>query len=161
MFRDDLLDALRADLVNERRHLATYLYLASAITGPHAAEYREFFEGAAKQELQHVLAFQDRIWGLGDVVPSFEIPLSPRRPGNMTVPGALLAAIELEREVVENYARRLAALDEPHVMTAARVGAPTLSEGERAYMKVFYEEQLQDSYEDLEKMQRLYKEQPL
>lgn len=160
--RDDLLADLCADLANERLHMATYLYLASAITGPHAVEYREFFEAAAKQELQHVLAFQDRIWGLGGTVPAFALSCTTGRQDGLggfalqfTVPGAILAAIKLESAVIENYALRLASLDGGASGPAQSTGAAYLSASERAYMKVFYEEQLKDSYEDLEKLRRL------
>lgn len=138
----DAIDKMNTDLVNERTHLAFYLSNASSISGPHALEYRELFEQAAAGEMKHVLAFQDRIYGLGGTAGT---AVGAYRQFAHVV-DALAYAIQLEREVVENYTRRLEELD-------ALEEAPAV----RAYLKVFYEEQLKDSYEDGERLRRLYR----
>jgi endonuclease III-like uncharacterized protein len=56
-----------------------------------------------------------------------------------------MLAIKLEEEVVTNYTQRLTQLDE------LAVAHPEVA----AYLKVFYEDQIQDSYEDCEHMHRL------
>ena len=138
MTHDELISLLNADLRNERMHLDFYLYHASAIVGLHAEEYREFLLNAAKGELAHVLAFQDRIYGLGgDVWPGANEFKRLELPEDI-----LRYASAIEAEVVENYTKRLAQLEECKLPVAA-------------YLKVFYEDQLQDSYEDGERIRRI------
>jgi bacterioferritin len=138
----DLIAALRADLTNEWQHLHFYLYHASAVSGLHAAEYREFLEEAADGERKHVAQFLDRLFGLGEnVLPP---PGNLMFPANTDVELILNAAIQLEREVIAQFTQHLADLEDFD-------GDPVIA----AYFKVFYEDQLQDSYEDCEKMQRL------
>jgi bacterioferritin (cytochrome b1) len=136
------LELMTADLRNEWTHLQFYLYHASAVAGLHAHEYKEFFTAAAKGEMAHVQAFLDRLFGLNVATPPVGGHDFPRFTA---VEHALSHAMQLEQDVVENYATRLTQLDE---LAAAH---PTTA----AYLKVFYEDQLQDSYEDLEHMRRL------
>lgn len=136
------LELMNADLQNEWTHLQFYLYHASSITGLHAAEYREFFTDAAKGEMQHVQMFLDRLFGL-----NFGLPNSSGKqfPMLTRVEDALRHAVLLEEDVVKNYTKRLAQLD-------AMAGTWPV---ESAYLKVFYEDQLQDSYEDCERLRRI------
>ena len=137
MTQNQLISLLNEDLANERMHLAFYLYHASAVAGLHAPEYRELLLDAAKSELGHVLAFQDRIFGLdGDVglaVNEYPRLLHPQ--------DILRYAVAIEERVVANYSARLKQLEAADFPAAA-------------YMKVFYEDQIQDSYEDGEKLRR-------
>lgn len=138
MNRDELISLLNADLRNERMHLNFYLFHASAIVGLHAAEYREFLLEAAKGELEHVLAFQDRIFGLdGDCWPGANEFKRLERPEDI-----LRYAAAIELEVVANYANRIAQLEKCTIPEAP-------------YLKVFYEDQMQDSYEDGERIRRI------
>lgn len=138
MTRDELISLLNSDLRNERMHLNFYLFHASAITGLHAQEYREFLLDAAKGELEHVLAFQDRIFGLeGDCWPGANEHRRLELPEDI-----LRYAAAIELEVVANYASRIAQLEQ-----SVLVEAP--------YLKVFYEDQMQDSYEDAERIRRI------
>lgn len=136
------LELMNADLQNEWTHLQFYLYHASSITGLHAAEYKEFFTEAAKGEMQHVQAFLDRLFGL-----HFNIPNSSgvQFPLSTSVESALVHAAQLEEEVVKNYAKRLTQLEELAAVYPA----------EAAYLTIFYEDQLQDSYEDCERIRRI------
>lgn len=136
------VELMNGDLANEWTHLQFYLYHASSITGLHAAEYKEFFTEAAKGEMQHVQQFLDRLFGLG-----FSLPNSSGKqfPLCTNVTTALAEAVKLEEEVAANYVIRLKQLDE--IGSAWAVQA--------AYLKVFYEDQLQDSYEDCEKLRRI------
>jgi bacterioferritin (cytochrome b1) len=142
MTLSDLLDNLTSDLANEWVHLHFYLYHASAVRGPHAAEYREFFTEAAQGEMQHIQQFLDRLFGLNHP--------QPYRPANKTfapqteINAVLRGAIDLESTVIQNYAQRLSELENFE-------GDPVIA----AYFKVFYEKQLEDSYEDREKMRRM------
>jgi bacterioferritin (cytochrome b1) len=136
------LDVMNSDLQNEWTHLAFYLYHASAITGLHAAEYREFFTDAAKGEMQHVQMFLDRLYGLNYAQPT----QTGHEFSTFTHPAdALTHAIELEAHVAQNYATRLKQLE--YLADAFPVTA--------RYLTVFYEDQLKDSYEDCERMRRL------
>lgn len=136
------LQTMNNDLQNEWTHLQFYLYHASYITGLHAEEYKEFFTEAAKGELEHVQAFLDRLLGLGVEMPN---QCGHSFPCYTRVEDAINHAIKLENEVVENYAHRLTQLD--RLLSAHQTVA--------SYLKIFYEDQLQDSYEDAEKMRRI------
>jgi bacterioferritin (cytochrome b1) len=140
MTRDELISLLNSDLRNERMHLNFYLYHASAVVGLHAHEYREFLIEAAKGELEHVLAFQDRILGLGGIV----WPGANEFSRLERVEDVLSYAAAIEQEVVDNYTKRIAQLDH------GRGALPAA-----AYMQIFYEDQLQDSYEDGERIRRI------
>lgn len=138
----DFLNTMNADLQNEWTHLQFYLYHASAAAGLHAHEYKEFLTEAAAGELQHVQQFLDRLFGFG-VTP---LATSGKQfPIFTAVEDILNYAILLETEVANNYAYRLKQLEElsaAHATTAA-------------YLTIFYEDQLKDSYEDCEKLRRI------
>lgn len=136
------LELMNSDLENEWTHLQFYLYHASSITGLHAEEYKEFFTEAAKGELQHVQQFLDRLYGL-----NFNMPKQSGLPFPVftRVEDALTYAIELETAVVENYTTRLRQLD------SLALAHPVVA----AYLNIFYEDQIQDSYEDCEKLRRI------
>ena len=130
------------DLQNEWTHLQFYLYHASHITGLHAEEYKEFFTDASKGELEHVQQFLDRLLGLNFALPNQS---GKQFPVFTKVEDALWHAIRLEEEVAANYTVRINQLERlaaAHPITAK-------------YLTLFYEDQLQDSYEDAEKMRRI------
>lgn len=128
------------DLKNEWTHLQFYLYHASAVTGLHAEEYKEFFTDAAKGEMEHVQQFLDCLYGF-----DFVQPCSSGHPfaTYTRVEDILIEAHTLERQVVVTYARRLEQLKALDDKVAA------------AYLEVFYENQLQDSFEDARHIQRI------
>lgn len=136
---EQFLELMNEDLTREWTHLKFYLYHSSAVTGLHAAEFREWLTDAAKGEMQHVQQFLDRLFGLGYAQPAHDAHSFPA----LLLPADILAyAAKLEKEVVEKYTERLKQLEE-HDHAAA------------AYLKVFYEDQLQDSYEDCERIMRM------
>jgi bacterioferritin (cytochrome b1) len=142
MTLSQFLEIMNGDLANEWTHLSFYLYHASAVAGLHAHEYKEFFTESAKGEMTHVQAFLDRLHGLNYAQPTqsgHAFPYAAR------VEDILTLAIKLEEDVVTNYTQRLVQLDE---LAGAH---PEIA----AYLKVFYEDQIQDSYEDCEHMRRL------
>ncbi len=130
------------DLRNECTHMNFYLYHASAVTGLHALEFKEFLTDAAKSEMGHVQQFLDRLFGLN--APQFDMGTS-----NFVIATSVQTILEqacrLETEVINNYTLRLEQLE---AMAAAH---PT----EAAYLTIFYEDQIQDSYEDRERMRRM------
>jgi len=136
------LGLMNSDLQNEWTHLQFYLYHASYITGLHAEEYKEFFTEAAKGEVGHVQQFLDRLCGLNVAVPN---QCGHSFPCYTRVEDAINHSIKMEEEVVKNYAKRLEQLE--HLSGAH----PEIA----AYLTIFYEDQLQDSYEDAEKMRRI------
>lgn len=143
MTLQEFLVHMQEDLRNEWTHLQFYLYHASAATGLHAAEFKEFLTDAAKGELEHVQNFLDRLFGLEctpTVTSGVEFEL------RTDVRDILDAAVKLESEVIDRYAERIKQLDELDDF-------PSVA----AYLKVFYEDQLQDSYEDREKIVRFLK----
>jgi bacterioferritin (cytochrome b1) len=133
---------MEGDLQNEWTHLQFYLYHASAVMGLHAHEYKEFLTEAAAGELQHVQQFLDRLFGL-HVKP---LATSGKQfPIFTDAEDILKYAILLETEVANNYAYRLTQLE------ALAEAYPT----QAAYLTIFFEDQLKDSYEDCEKMRRI------
>jgi hypothetical protein len=138
----EFLDKMNADLKNEWTHLQFYLYHAAAVAGLHAEEYSEFLSDSAKGEMDHVLAFTRRLIGLAYRQPASDGHVFPKF---MLVEDILAHAILIESDVADNYAQRLAEIDE------LRAAHPTVS----AYLTVFYEDQLKDSYEDCEKMRQI------
>jgi bacterioferritin (cytochrome b1) len=136
------ISLMNNDLQNEWTHLQFYLYHASAVAGLHAHEYKEFLTEAAAGEMKHVQAFLDRLFGLNCPVPTQNAKSFAYAT---RIEDILTLAIALEDEVVKNYTERLQQLD---YLAPAH---PTIA----AYLKVFYEDQLQDSYEDCEHLRRI------
>jgi bacterioferritin (cytochrome b1) len=137
----EFVNLINDDLRNEWTHLNFYLYHASAVCGLHAHEYKEFLTDAAKGEMQHVQQFLDRLFGLDYAKPTLE---GKTFPVFQKVDDALMYALAMERDVVKTYAERIAQ-------------AETLPDPVGKYLSVFYEDQMQDSYEDAEHIQRLLK----
>lgn len=138
----EFLQLMNSDLQNEWTHLQFYLYHASSIVGMHSAEYREFFTEAAKGEMQHVQQFLDRLFGLHFNLPNHT---GTKFAICRNVESALVEAVRLEEEVVKNYTQRISQLD----------GLFLSNPVESAYLKIFYEDQLQDSYEDCERIRQI------
>lgn len=138
---EEFTHLMNEDLSNEWTHLNFYLYHASAISGLHAHEYKEFFTDAAKGEMQHVQQFLDRMFGLGYAAPTFE---GQRFAVFQDVEAALRQALSMEQSVVKTYAKRIEQ-------------AENLPDPIGKYLAVFYEDQLQDSYEDSEHILRILK----
>lgn len=141
MTTEEFTKLMNEDLANEWTHLNFYLYHASAICGLHAHEYKEFFIDAAKGEMQHVQQFLDRLFGLDFKQPTFE---GKAFPVFQKVDDALIYALTMERDVVKTYAERITQTE-------------TLFDPVGKYLSVFYEDQMQDSYEDAEHILRLLK----
>lgn len=137
---------LNDDLKNEWRHLRFYLYHASAVTGLHTHELKEFLQDSAKGEMQHVGQFTDFIIGLGGdaTTDSFDFPkLSDARE-------ILSFAASMENEVVHNYVARIADLDKlaEHSEQAAV---------DKKWIEIFLEKQIEDSRQDLDHLRQLLK----
>lgn len=140
MTKSEMIELLNNDLRNEWKHLRFYLYHASAVTGLHREEYKEFFLKEANGELQHVTQFCDLITGLGGqpTAESNHFPL-------MSEPKAIIEyALTMEEEVVTNYVRRMKEADE-------------LGGVDGQWIEIFLENQIQDSREDVDHFRQIVK----
>jgi bacterioferritin (cytochrome b1) len=141
----DIIAQLNGDLKNEWKHFKFYLYHASAITGLHAHEYKEFLLEQAASEMKHVSQFSDMLVGLGTVptIAHNEFPL-------LTDARAILEyAFDMELEVVKNYTDRIAQLDEVPHSGMASVNAK--------WIEIFLEKQIEDSRQDLDHIRQILK----
>lgn len=138
MTLEEILPLLLGDLKNEWKHLRFYLYHASAITGPHAEEYKEVFLKEAASEMEHVTEFSDLIWGLGGE----PIPVSNEFTLFTDVRRAVVYALDMEQEVVRNYAERIEQ-------------AETLPNPVGRWITIFLEDQINHSQRDVDRFKRL------
>jgi len=127
------------DLMNEKKHMLFYLTAASSVTGLHREEYRELFLKEAQAEMGHVLEFQDVILGLGvDLIDTLQVYEFNDYLTSYDAKTLLKFALEMEEEVVANYAQRIAE------------DVPSLDEPDKRWMEIFYEKQIEKSREDVD-----------
>ena len=142
-----LIEKLNDDLKNEWRHLRFYLYHASAVTGLHAHELKEFLLEQAASEMRHVQQFSDMIFGLGGE-PTTECADFPKLTNAHDI---LQYAADMELEVVRNYVDRIITIShEPTVVSMSGVW-----QGDKKWLEIFLEEQIKDSREDLDHLRRM------
>jgi ferritin len=140
----DIVSLLNEDLKNEWKHMQFYLHHASAISGLHAHEYKEFLLEQAASEMKHVGQFSDLLFGLG-VIPTTEINEFPKLTSAKLI---LEAAAAMEEEVVKNYVQRIAQL--------STITFHSPADGADAkWIEIFLEEQIKDSREDLDHLTRI------
>ena len=138
MNKQQMIELLNNDLKNEWKHLRFYLYHASAVVGLHCEEYKELFLKEAAGEMLHITAFSDAIIGL-DGVATHEANDFAR----FTCPKDILQyAFEMEKEVVDNYTRRMKDADE-------------LGGADGQWLEIFLEGQIQDSREDVDHFRQM------
>lgn len=138
MTRQELLNQLNHDLMNEYMHMHFYLYHASAITGLHREEFREFLLKEAASEMNHVTEFSDMIFGLGED-PTV---LSNSFPKLENAQEIFQYALEMEKQVVENYVTRISQ-------------AEALGTVDGKWLEIFLEKQIEHSREDVDHYQRI------
>lgn len=138
MNKQKMIELLNLDLKNEWKHLRFYLYHASAVVGLHCEEYKELFLKEAAGEMLHVTAFSDAIIGLEGEATHESNDFS-----RFTSPKDILHyAFEMEREVVDNYARRMKDANE-------------LGGSDGQWLEIFLEGQIQDSREDVDHFRQI------
>lgn len=139
MNKQQIIEILNTDLKNEWKHLRFYLYHASAVTGLHCAEYKELFLKEAAGEMAHVTEFSDMIIGLGGIATS-ESNVFPK----LINPHDIISyALEMEKEVVENYVQRMQ-------------DAKTLEDVvDGQWLEIFLEGQIQASREDVDHFRQI------
>lgn len=141
----NLLENIYFDLRNERKHMMFYLTNAGSMTGLLSDEYAELFLDSAKEELEHVKEFQNMYVGLGgSLVINAGVEIIPIETD---VKRAILAALELEEEVVENYAKRIDEIENDQFADNVT----------KKWLVVFYEDQLKNSRTDVDKYNRIIK----
>ncbi len=140
---EEIIKALNQDLKNEWKHLRFYLYHASAVTGLHREEYKEFFLKEAAGEMQHVKEFSELIFGLGGE-PTIE---SNDFPKLYSPEHIIKYAYDMEKEVVENYCIRL--------KQAQELAQTNLADG--TYLEIFLENQIEKSRQDVDHYQQIIK----
>ncbi len=137
----DMLEILNGDLRNEWKHLRFYLFHASAVTGLHATEYKEFFLEEAAGEMVHVTQFSDLITGLGGTATDKSNDfLKFKKPKEI-----LEYAYEMEKEVVSNYSERI-----KHAQILGGVDGQ--------WLEIFLETQIQKSREDVDHYKQIIQE---
>jgi rubrerythrin len=140
---EKFMDFLYLDLRNERKHMMFYLTNASSIKGLDSIEYIEMFENEAKEEMSHVISFQDMIVGLGGDLNCLQAQGYERYEIFQIPYAALKYALEMEEEVVDNYVER--------IEMAANLENKTTAK----WLEVFYEKQIEKSRADVDKYKRL------
>jgi ferritin len=139
-----IIAALNDDLKNEWKHMQFYLHHASAITGLHAHEYKEFLLEQAASEMKHVQQFSDLLFGMG-LTPTTEINEFPKLTSVKLILGAAAA---MEEDVVKNYVQRIVQLSTLVFQSPAEVA-------DAKWIEIFLEEQIKDSREDLDHLNRI------
>jgi bacterioferritin (cytochrome b1) len=140
----EIVTLLNEDLKNEWKHMQFYLHHASAVTGLHAHEYKEFLLEQAAGEMKHVQQFSDLLFGLG-VTPTTEINEFSKLTSVKLI---LESAAAMEEEVVKNYVKRISQLSTIAFQSAAEVA-------DAKWIEIFLEEQIKDSREDLDHLMRI------
>lgn len=140
---ENILNLLYSDLRNERKHMLFYLTNAGSIKGIDAIEYIEMFEDEAKEEMNHVLEFQNMIIGLGGNLNNLNAQGYEQYQIFVKPEDALKYALEMEEEVVDNYVDRIALAEQLENKTVSK------------WLEVFYEKQLEKSRADVDKYKRL------
>lgn len=132
MTRQEMIDLLNSDLKNEYKHMLFYLRSSVLVRGLHREPIKAFLEREAQAEFTHVQDFSKRVVSIGGTplaaANDFPVLEDPRE--------ILTYALEMEHEVVENYARRMQQADE-------------LGGVDGITIRLFYEKQLEDSYNDM------------
>jgi len=134
------------DLKNEKKHMLFYLTAASTVSGMHRQELKELFLEEAQAEMKHVIEFQDALLGLGvELLDTIHIKENNDYLVSYEPKVLLEFALEMEKEVVKNYAERL------------KNDVPTLDDADKAWMEIFYEKQIEKSREDVDNYRMILK----
>jgi len=134
------------DLKNEKKHMLFYLTAASTVSGLHRQEFKELFLKEAQGEMKHLIEFQDALLGLGvELLDTVHIKENNDYLVSHDLKELMLYALEMEEEVVRNYAQRI------------MNDVPTLDDEDRAWMEIFYEKQIEKSREDVDNYRMILK----
>lgn len=154
MDRTTLINKLQDDLSREYSHWHFYINASITVTGLHREELSEFFLTQAQSEMLHIQQWAKLILGLGvspmitcnNLVTSelSAFYYSPKTPKEL-----LEYALNMEKEVVNNFVQRMDECDElenvPEDKTDAR------------WVHLFLEDQLMDSRADVDNINEMLK----
>jgi ferritin len=151
---NELVVLLEDDLANEYAHWHFYMQAATSVRGLHRQEIGEFFLEQAAGEMKHVEEFRRLITGIKTRrgIPG-EVPSHPAQfKTNITCPRELLmAALEMENQVVSNYVLRHSQAEE-----IASSGSPD-DAVDATYVALFLEDQILDSRGDADNILEMLK----
>ena len=138
---ETIIENLKEDLKNERKHMLFYLTNASTITGLNRIEIKEFLLEEAASEMKHVEQFQNLILGLGGRIDNsdynyFDIFENPK--------DIIKYAYNMEMEVIHNYIKRIKESQE-------------LDDHNSLWIEIFLEDQISHSREDADSMKQILK----
>jgi bacterioferritin len=103
MTRQELIEGLNADLNLELEAILRGVYHAAAGRGMLGHELRELLKKELPSELGHAMFLADKIVALGG-----EVRIHPNLPNDLVASRQLLSEnIAAERQVIENYTRRI------------------------------------------------------
>jgi bacterioferritin len=140
MNKQEIIEKLNYDLMNEYKHMLFYLSNSVQIRGLHVPEIREYFEEQAKEEMEHVKQFSDLIRGL-DGIPFSGPHASIQCSSDLY--HALNNAISMEQEALDRYVVRM-----------SEVVGSSLSATDKAWIEIFLEKQIEDTRQDVDKMKQ-------
>ena len=129
----DFAQLMIEDLGREYKHMLFYTYASSAVRGLHRLELGEFFKEQASSEMNHIKMFSDTISAM------FGITATPVINYDFAVTSLLDYACKMEEEVTNFYIKRFEQLKT----------ITDMSDVDKYYLQLFYEDQLQDSKSDL------------
>ncbi len=143
MTRDEVIALMNSDLSREYSHWHFYMNAAIRVKGLHREELQEFFLKEAAGEMQHVKEFGCAILGMGGT-PTVEVA---DFFAAVNVDSVLLTcAMNMEKEVVENYAKRMTMFGLLADQIELRSGeVPPITLADATFLEAFYEGQLLDS----------------
>lgn len=138
--KEALISLLREDMTKEYQHMNFYLYSSMLVKGDYGV-VRNFLIDEASSEMEHVRQFGDIIIGLGgSPINPTDLPLAV--PSLSSPQEIFEFALKLETEVTDNYAIR--------VKQAEEFGGT-----DGVWVQIFYENQLQDSRQDLDRIRMM------
>jgi ferritin len=134
MTKENLIDLLKQDLINEYEHMLFYLNASCQIRGLGRVELGEWLGEEARDEMNHVEQFIKLIVELsGDFVESPSWLGLPKEHETYTKPSEILKhVLAMEENVVERYTQRM---DD----------AMALGGVDGRYVEIFLEDQILDS----------------
>lgn len=148
MNKQQLIDKLNSDLVNEYTHMHFYLHSSFLVEGTYREEVADWLVKHATSEFLHIQQFAKMIVGLGGI-PVGCAPINCYKSFlNLTDPHEIfLYAQQLESEVVVNYVQRMEEV----------VESKTLDPCDAKYVELFLEDQVLDSRGDLDEIAQFLK----
>lgn len=152
----ELIDKLNEDLEREYSHWAFYLAASTNVVGLHREEIGEFFLKAAESEMAHIVQFRKMIQGLitkRKLHTSIAKTVSSRIAffrDDLIKPEQLLAvALQMEEEVVKNYAERI------EDCCVVQENGSDEDAVDAKYVELFLEDQLTDSRGDADNIREM------